>query len=214
MTPNKAINLTVQQRRFARRRPAGYCRHRAVQLLSSSNREEEMSKSRRLFNTLFIVVATGALLMQRPVQAQSLREQLIGTWKLVSSTRYLGDKVEPWLFGTNSMGILMYTSDGYMCGNLMNLNRPNFVGTDLRSGSVTEKAVAFDTFFAYCSRYEVNEAEHYVVHKIESSLFPNWTGSPQKRFIELQGNRLALRTPPILAEGKEAVAVLVWERAQ
>jgi lipocalin-like protein len=173
-----------------------------------------MDRASTPFGWFLAVVFAGASVLALPARAQSLQEQLVGTWKLVSSTRYVGDTPQPWLFGTNSMGILMYTADGYMCGNLMNLNRPNFPSADIRSGTAAEKVSAFDTFFAYCGRYEVNEPERLVVHKVESSLFPNWTGGLQKRFIELNGDRLALRTVPILAEGKEVVAVLVWERAQ
>jgi hypothetical protein len=173
-----------------------------------------MSKLGNLFRCFIGTLLTGVSIFVSPANADSLKEQLVGTWKLVSSTRYVGDTSQPWLFGVNSMGILMYTADGYMCGNLMNLDRPNFPGADIRGGTVVEKAAAFDSFFAYCGRAEVNESERSVVHKILSSLFPNWTGGEQKRFIELSGNRLALRTAPILAEGKEVVAVLVWERVQ
>jgi len=173
-----------------------------------------MSKRRALFGYCLGTLLTGASALALPAYADSLKEQLVGTWKLVSSTRYVGDTAQPWLFGTNSMGILMYTADGYMCGNLMNLNRPNFPSPDIRSGTAAEKAAAFDAFFAYCGRFEVNDAERFVVHKVESSLFPNWTGGLQKRFVELNGNRLTLRTPPLLAEGKEVVAVLVWERVE
>ncbi|MGQ0579509.1 MAG: lipocalin-like domain-containing protein [Betaproteobacteria bacterium] len=173
-----------------------------------------MNRTTMPFRSLLAAVFAGVSLFALPACAQSLKDQLVGTWKLVSSTRYVGDTPQPWLFGTNSMRILMYTADGYMCANLMNLDRANFPSGDIRSGTAAEKATAFDTFFAYCSRFEVNDAERFVVHKVESSLFPNWTGGSQKRFVELNGNRLALRTPPLLAEGKEVVAVLVWERAQ
>jgi hypothetical protein len=47
---------------------------------------------------------------------------------------------------------------------------------------------------AYCGRYEVH-GDH-VVHHIEQSLFPNWVGTSQKRFIELEGDRLTLTTDP------------------
>jgi hypothetical protein len=173
-----------------------------------------MNESRAPFRSLPALLVAGACLLAPPALAQSLKDQLVGTWKLVSSTRQVGGVAQPWLFGTNSTGTLVYTADGHMCGNLMNLDRPNFPSGDMRGGSAGEKAAAFDTFLAYCGRYEVNEAGRFVVHKIDSSLFPNWTGGSQKRHIELNGNRLALRTEPILADGKEVVAVVAWERAQ
>jgi hypothetical protein len=160
------------------------------------------------------VLAACASCLAPPVSAQSLKDQLVGTWKLVASTRQVGNVAQPWLFGPGSIGTLVYTADGHMCGNLMTSDRPNFPSPDMRGGSATDKTGAFDTFLAYCGRFEVDEAGRFVLHRIESSLFPNWTGGVQKRFIELSGNRLALRTAPILAEGREVVAVVEWERAK
>ena len=65
---------------------------------------------------------------------------------------------------------------------------------DSLGGTLEEKARAASGFMAYCGRYEVH-GDH-VVHHIEQSLFPNWVGTSQKRFIELEGDRLTLpRTP-------------------
>lgn len=167
------------------------------------------------FSAVFLAgCLTGAPVLAVPARADSLKERLVGTWKLISSTRVVGDVAQPWLWGPNTTGILMYTADGYMCANLTRPNRPTFASADIRAGTIAEKAAAFDSFFAYCGRFEVNDAERSVVHKVESSLFPNWTGESQKRFVEINDKRLTLRTPPLLAEGKEVVAVLVWERAE
>jgi hypothetical protein len=163
---------------------------------------------------LLAALVTCATFLAPPASAQSLKEQLVGTWKLVSSTRQVGDVAQPWLFGPGSIGTLVYTADGHMCGNLMTSDRPSFPSADMRGGTAADKAAAFDTFLAYCGRFEVDEAGRFVLHRIESSLFPNWTGGVQKRFIEFRGNRLALRTAPILAEGREVVAVVEWERAR
>jgi hypothetical protein len=63
---------------------------------------------------------------------------------------------------------------------------------------------------AYCGRYEVH-GDH-VVHHIEQSLFPNWVGTSQKRFIELEGDRLTLTTDPF-ETSRTSAARAVWERA-
>ncbi|NIO57697.1 MAG: hypothetical protein GTN72_16250 [Candidatus Latescibacteria bacterium] len=43
---------------------------------------------------------------------------------------------------------------------------------------------------------EVTDPEGgFVIHHVESSLFPNWEGHGQKRYVTLSGNRLTLTSP-------------------
>lgn len=146
--------------------------------------------------------------------AQSLRDRMVGTWKLVSWTTIFGGVEQPVAMGRGATGIITYAPDGYMCVNIMGPNRAKFASPDFSGGKPDEKAAAFETFIGYCGRYEVNEAERFVVHTLQTSWYPNWTGSAQKRFVEMTADRIRLSTPPILAEGKEVVGVLVWERAK
>ncbi len=53
-----------------------------------------------------------------------------------------------------------------------------------------------------------------MVSTLETAVFPNWTGSKQKRFLEMNGDQLTARTPPLLIEGKQTVGVLVFEKAK
>jgi len=111
-------------------------------------------------------------------------------------------------------GIITYSPDGYMCVTIMGPDRPTFASSDFMGSTVNEKAAAFETFVGYCGRYEVNEQERFVTHTLHTSSYPNWSGSGQKRFIELTGNRVKLTAPPILFQGNQVVGVLVWERAK
>ena len=101
-----------------------------------------------------------------------------------------------------------------MCVNIMAANRAKFASPDVSVSTVNEKSSALETFIGYCGRYEVNEQERFVTHLLDTSSYPNWTGSSQKRFLELSGNRITLKTPPILNQGAQVVHVLVWERAK
>ena len=51
-----------------------------------------------------------------------------------------------------------------------------------------------------------------MIHVVETSLFPNWVGSEQRREIAWEGDRLILSTPPIPTGGAPTVHRLVWER--
>jgi hypothetical protein len=85
-------------------------------------------------------------------------------------------------------------ADGYLSVVLMRAGRPHFQSQDSFGGSPDEKAGAMETFLSYCGTWEVQENE--VVHHIEISLFPNWTGKDQRRFYQFAGRRLTLSTIP------------------
>ena len=55
----------------------------------------------------------------------------------------------------------------------------------------------------------LNEAAGVVVHHLEWSLFPNWTGTGQRRFFAIAGDRLTLTTPPFQRNGRQVTAKLV-----
>ena len=93
---------------------------------------------------------------------------------------------------------------------IMTSNRPHFSLDDILGGSIEEKAFATETYLTYCGTYKIVEDK--IIHQIEVSLFPNWTGIDQVRYFELKGNRLTLSTPLLLLRGKKQTAHLVWER--
>lgn len=88
--------------------------------------------------------------------------------------------------------------------------RRPFEAGDLLSSSAREKARAAETYVSYCGRYEFHGET--VVHHVELSLFPNWVGVSQERLVEIVGDRLTLSTRPLLLQGKQQTAHLLWER--
>jgi hypothetical protein len=44
-----------------------------------------------------------------------------------------------------------------------------------------------------------------VIHHVEPSLFPNWVGGDQERWVELAGDQLILSASPLLLAGKQQV---------
>ncbi len=80
---------------------------------------------------------------------------------------------------------------------------------EIFSAGAQERARATDTYVSYCGRYEFRGDT--VVHHVELSLFPNWVGVEQERLVEVKGDRLTLSTRPILLEGVQRTAHLIWE---
>jgi hypothetical protein len=62
--------------------------------------------------------------------AQSLKDHLVGTWRLVKWTFDVEGKEKPASFGPDSIGLIIYSADGYMCAALMQPNRPNFASNE------------------------------------------------------------------------------------
>jgi hypothetical protein len=115
-----------------------------------------------------------------------LPNPFVGTWRLVSAETIAatGEVIHP--FGDAATGYLIYSEDGHMATVIMQANRSNFATADLRAGSLEEKVAAFDTYASYFGKYEVRD--HRVIHRIEASLFPNWTGTDQERSFEFAGD--------------------------
>lgn len=136
---------------------------------------------------------------------------LEGTWSLVSAITKTasGEITHP--YGKNAIGYLIYSHGGYMAVAIMRPDRRNFASADFRAGSSEERATAFNTYVSYCGTYEIKGEK--IVHHIELSSFPNWSGTDQERFFELSGDQLALRTAPLALEGVERTGHLIWHRA-
>jgi hypothetical protein len=136
---------------------------------------------------------------------------LVGTWKLLSwENRSVEDGRISYPLGKGATGYIMYNQDGYMFVAIMSPHRLKFAGGDLLSGTPEEEAQAEETFLSYCGKYDFQEDK--VIHQIELSSFPNWVGADQERLVDLKGNRVTLSTHPILIQGEQQTAHLIWER--
>jgi hypothetical protein len=147
--------------------------------------------------------------------SRSLRETLIGAWRLVSSVetdiktgavdRPLGDKPE---------GLILYTPDGYMSAQLCAADRPNFESGDMYKGKPEEYVAAGFSYLAYSGPYYVDEASRIVEHEMFVSLFPNWKGQRQARIVKLDEKDLHLSTDrPLMFNGSLRMAAITWRRA-
>lgn len=135
------------------------------------------------------------------------RTPLVGTWRLVSFELRSpsGEVSHP--FGPDVTGYLFYNADGYMSAAFMSAKRGAGPSEDLaEAGAET----SYDAFMAYCGEYEV-EGDR-IIHRVEVSSLPVWTGTVQERIFEIEGDRLTLLTAPLLIAAETPVGHLVWDR--
>jgi hypothetical protein len=67
---------------------------------------------------------------------------------------------------------------------------------------------------AYAGTYSVDENK--VTHHVVASWWPNWIGSDQVRYIEINAKNLTIKTAPLTSglTGKQIVSTLTFERVE
>lgn len=138
----------------------------------------------------------------------SLKEQLIGTWKLV---RYQDEDKDGNIFfplGKDASGFIMYNPDGYMSAQLMQQGRAAYESGDLHTGTTEEMAQAAHGYVAYAGKFELDEENSTVYHTMEVSMNPTWLGDTQPRVFELDGDTLSI------VNGNVPNQKLVWQKVK
>ncbi len=137
---------------------------------------------------------------------------LVGGWRLRTWVSIADDGAEAHPMGDSPDGLLTYSAGGTMIGIMGPGGRPRFATDDVTGGTADERASAFVTFIAYGGRYEVDGDA--VTHNVETSLFPNWIGTQQRRrwSLDPSGRHLTLTSPPLMLGGAMRIQRMVWER--
>ena len=168
-------------------------------------------RNQRALLTMFLALVTGVLsFAQQPSQGGGVARQLVGRWKLVSleAVRPNGEVVREW--GPNPTGYLSYDASGFVSVQFM---RDPRAAKQSRELTPDERREAFESYYAYYGRFEVDEKDGSVTHHIQGSLRPYEVGTDLKRFFKLSGGRLDLSTPPQQLEtGEPRVYRVSWER--
>jgi len=155
------------------------------------------------------IVSSAALLSRTASTAE-----LVGSWRLVANQEHRADGRVSDVWGSDPLGRLVYDARGRVSMQILNRHRRAFAGNDRAGGTPEETREAFVGFLSYFGTYTVDEKAGTVVHHVAGASFPNLMGTDQRRRFVLEGNRLTLSTPPILANGRTSTYVLVWEREE
>ncbi len=140
------------------------------------------------------------------------KDDFVGTWELESAEFRSEDGLVEYPFGKDAVGMLMYNVANNMMVQIMRNDRRNFEINSQFGGTPLEIKTAFEGYLAYFGSYEVKGDENIIIHHIDGSLFPNWTGHDQERHFELSTERLILRTPVMSLNNKKQTGVLIWKR--
>ena len=119
-----------------------------------------------------------------------------GTWRLKRYERRRTDGSLRLPLGENARGLLIYTPDGCMSGQIMRPERPRFQEGALAGGSAAEIRAALLGYVAYFGTYAVDESARTVTHEVIGSWYPNFVGSRQVRHYEFEGPRQTAAAHP------------------
>jgi hypothetical protein len=170
--------------------------------------------NRRSILSLTALTALGLALLPTSTVAQqkTLKEQLVGTWMIVSTdaTRPDGTKFQP--FGPNPKGILVLDGNGRTSFIVVSPGRPKFASNNRSTGTAEEDKAAMQGGLAFFGTWSVNEADKSLITRIEGSTFPNWDGHELKRIItSVTADELKYINPAISLGGS---AETVWKRVK
>jgi hypothetical protein len=134
---------------------------------------------------------------------------LTGAWTLIECAEILQDGSKRFPLGVDAVGQVVYTAEGRMSAQLVRAARARFPWDDYRTAPAEVAAEAFQQYFGYFGRYELDAATGTVTHFIEGAWLPNLEQTSQVRSFRLEGSRLVL-------EAKTPWGVIrnTWERAR
>jgi hypothetical protein len=162
--------------------------------------------------TALLCLAVGLSASDSFAQQKSLKEQLVGTWTLVSSDQVRPDGSTLKQFGANPKGINVFDANDRFFLMIAGADNSKIVSNNLSETNFEEGGGLIVESIAYYGTYTVNEAEKVAILYIEASTFPNQVGTDQKRIItSLTVDDLKYRTPGATS----GVQVhQVWKRAE
>jgi Lipocalin-like domain len=143
-----------------------------------------------------------------------LHDAVLGTWELVSyiaQDDHGGPITHP--LGPDALGLIMYTTDGYMSAQIMRPDRPAFDRPDSDGGTPAQAAAAAAGYLAYSGPFQVEESTGVIHHEVRVSLLPNWLNGTQLRHATLDGAHLTLSATTTAPDGSETISTLLWKRA-
>jgi hypothetical protein len=169
--------------------------------------------------TALLCLAVGLSATASLAQQKSLKEQLVGTWTLVSSDQVRPDGSKLQQFGANPKGINVFDANGHFflmiasSGSLMvaSADNPKIVSIDPKTNFEEFGGLNVESI-AYYGTYTVNETEKVAILHIDASTFPNQVGTDQKRTItSLTAAELKYNIPAAMPGGQIHQA---WKRAE
>jgi hypothetical protein len=151
----------------------------------------------------------GVVLAAGDAFAQTAKD-LAGTWTLVSATTEKdGNKTD--IYGPNPKGILTVDANGRYVIAFARAGLPKVASNNRTTATPEENKAIVQGSLTHFGTLFVNAADKTFTFKIETSTFPNWDGTEQKRAFTVTGDELKYTVPAASGGG---TGTAVWKRAK
>jgi lipocalin-like protein len=183
---------------------------------SFANSPKEHTMNRRatlaMTTTALLCLAVGLSATDSLAQQKSLKEQLVGTWTLVSSDQVRPDGSKLKQFGANPKGINVFDANGRFFLMVASADNSRIAARDPNETNQEEVGGLIAESIAYYGTYTINEEVNVISLHLDASTFPNQIGTDQKRTItSLTADELKYSSPAAIS----GVQVhQVWKRAE
>ena len=158
------------------------------------------------------LAASGSFMMTFDAlgQERSFKDQLAGTWTLLSWEQKKSDGTKIERYGAAPQGVAFFDAGGRYIITVMRPDRIKYASNALWQGTPEENKETADGTITYFGTYSANEADSSIAIRVEGSSFPNWNGTEQKRFVAIAGDQLTLTVRPPAGD----VVDVIWKRAK
>jgi Lipocalin-like domain len=143
------------------------------------------------FLSLSAIVLGLASLPSNAVAQQSLHDQLVGAWTLLSLENILPDGKREQPYGAHPMGVLMFHPSGRYTVVYGRTGRSK-LSSERVDVAAAELGEAARSFGANLGTWSVDESEKTVVRKYQMALIPNNEANEIKSAVTLDGDNLKL----------------------
>src|SRR5437773_1035904 len=134
--------------------------------------------------------------------ANSLKDQIVGTWNFVVAEVTAPDGKKSFPFGETPKGILIFTADGRFAQIHVAGDVPKIASNNRLTGTSEEYAAIMKRSLSVFGTWTVDESKKTVTYNILSSSFPNWEGEAQTRNIDKLTAEEFVNTNPNVAGGR------------
>lgn len=143
--------------------------------------------------TALLAAALSAAVSVPSIAAAADTASLVGTWRIERMTDTGADGQMRYPYGEHPKGYIVYDPTGHLHVQVMRTPpTPPFASGDDAKGSDAEVRAAYQGYVAYFGRYRVDAGKGMVVHQVEGSLMPGYTGTDQPRPFRIEGDVLTI----------------------
>jgi len=146
-------------------------------------------------------------------QQKTLKEQLVGTWLLVSAETTNPDGTKFQTYGTKPVRTTVYDATGHYSNINVNTTIRNFASNNRSTGTADENKSVVQGSIGNIGTYTVDEASKTMLMHVDGSTFPNSNGQDQERLIQSISATQMSYINTVRTAGAEAT-LFVFKRAQ